>query len=277
MVILGIDPTVFLGPVPDTEVHALMFSLDDRDPGLHVYVLRLGIERFDVDELKERHAVEPTLCLLKRAALIEIAWLVEQLPPDDGVRHARIAGDFNRPEVRAETGLGDERDGRLLAVGAVFFVGCDLAIRVPVIAQLVERQIVSRQHGLPVARVTDVKWNVLFERFEMIWRDLVEPLEDDRDDANGITFVDGERDIHGVMLIVELDVETRDPSVRIAAIRVIGFDPLQVGVETIAVEEIALLRPREPHVDERQLRILARRQRRPQKGGIDGVNPFEGQ
>ena len=243
--------------------------------GLHVRVLRLGIERFDVDELKERHAVEPTLCLLKRAALIEIAWLVEQLPPDHGVRHARIAGDFNRSEVRAGPGLRDERDRRLLAVGAVFFVRRDLAIRVPVIAQLVERQIVSRQHRLPVARVADVKRNVLLKRFEMRGRDLVEPLKDDRDDPNGITLVDGERDVHGVMLIVELDVEAGDPSVRITAIRVVRFDPLQVGVEPITVEEIALLRPREPHVDERQLGILARRESRPQKGGIDGVHPFE--
>src|SRR5262249_6142666 len=88
---------------------------------------------------------------------------------------------------------------------------------------------------------------------------------------------DRERDVDRVAFVVEFDVEIRDASVREPAVCVEGFDALQIGVETIAVEEITLSGPWNTDAKHGHPRLLTRPKATPQRRGIDGVNADERQ
>ena len=81
-VVFGVDARLFLRAVPDAEVHALMRAFGDGDSRRHDVGLLVDVERLDVDELKQRHAVQPPLHVLHAAAAIEIAFLERHLPQD---------------------------------------------------------------------------------------------------------------------------------------------------------------------------------------------------
>src|SRR5258706_1443436 len=100
VVVLGVDTCLLLGSVADAEVHSLMAALDDRHAGSHLRFLALGVERFDVHELKELHRIETTLAVLHHAATVELAWLERQLPSNDGFCDGPGPCYFHGAEVR---------------------------------------------------------------------------------------------------------------------------------------------------------------------------------
>ena len=89
MVVLGVDAPFFFRPVANAEVDPMVLPFRDRHARGDFLRLQLGIERLDVDELKQLHAIQPALRFLDNAAPIEIAWLEGELALDD-VQVARI-------------------------------------------------------------------------------------------------------------------------------------------------------------------------------------------
>ena len=72
-VIFGVDARLLFGAVADAEVHAVVRSLGDGDLHRHFGRLPLERDRFDVDELKQRHAVQTPLRVLDLAPLVDVA------------------------------------------------------------------------------------------------------------------------------------------------------------------------------------------------------------
>ena len=244
MVVLGVDAPFLFRPVADAEVDPMVLPFRDRHARGDFHRLQLGIERLDVDELKQLHAIQPALRFLDNAAPIEIAGLEGELALDDALAHALVAGDFDRAEIRALARLRGEGHLRVLPVGAVVFGGRDLRIREAVVLQFVDRHLVRRDDELPVARRADLERNLFHHLSEMVGWDHVESDEVDGRNRHRFAFLDGHGDVDLILLVVQLDVEAGDARVRIAAIGKERLDALQIGVEARAVE-VVLPSPRE--------------------------------
>src|SRR5436190_318623 len=95
----GVNTPLLLRAVTNSEIDALMPAFNDGDFRPDFRLLRFWIQRLDVDELKQFHAVQPPLRFLNGAPAIQFARFVEQLPADHRIRDAGIAGDFDRSEI----------------------------------------------------------------------------------------------------------------------------------------------------------------------------------
>ena len=114
----GVDAPFFLSPISDAEIHAPVLSFGDRHTSVHDRALLLGVDRFHIDELKQLHRVEASLRFLDNAPAIEVALLEGELPLDDAVAHARVAGKLNLAEMRQRSRFRSEDNRGLLAVRA---------------------------------------------------------------------------------------------------------------------------------------------------------------
>ena len=135
------------------------------------------------------------------------------------------------------------------------------------IAQLVDRHLVRRDDQLPIARPADFQRHALLQVVQMTGRNAVEADEFDGRHPNRLALRNRDRHIDGVLLVVQLDVESGDPRVGIAAIGVKRLDALEIGVEAGPVE-IRLPAPR-------QLRALPRGQHAFQPRLIHRLHPLE--
>ena len=130
VVVLGVDARLLLRAVADAEVHALVVALRHRHADRHFVGLLLRVQRLDVGELEQLHAVQPPLRVLHDAALIEIAGLERQLAADDVLVDALVADDFHRPEMRELARLRRRTSAPPASPSlAVVFAGRDLARR----------------------------------------------------------------------------------------------------------------------------------------------------
>ena len=267
VVVLAVHTGVLLGAVADAEIHALMASFGNADARVHVGPLLLRVHGLDVDELEQFHLVQPPLRLLHDAAPIEIARLEGELPLDDPVADAAVAGDLDAAEMRQWPGLGREDHPCGAAVGAVVLIRGDARIRVTVVAQFVHRQFVRGGHRLPIARLPDDQRVLFLQLLKMIGGHGVEAAELDRRHSDRLPFVDSDRDIDRVLPTVQPDVDVGDARVGEAAVGVEGLDALQVGIKAAAVEGV-LLRPGQLPADDGHHRVLARGQCALQQGDV---------
>ena len=122
---------------------------------------------------------------------------------------------------------------------------------------------------LTIARRADRERRPLSEVRQPIRRQDVETDEVDRAHADGGAFVDRQRHVDGVLLVVELHVEGGDACVRVPAVSVERRDALEIRVEAGVVE--ALLAP------PGQPRALPRGKRRPETRLVDGGHADKGQ
>lgn len=251
MTVAAVGTGLLFGTVADAEVHPLMLAFGDRDPRADVRFLLLGIEHLDVHELEQLHAVEPSLTVLHHAAPIQIAGAIGQLSLDDAGAHRRVPRNLDRTEMRQRSGLGAECDGGFFAALPVVLVRRHLRIRIAELAKFIDRLFMSRNHLLTVSRLSNFQRHGLAQGRLPVGRNDVEPLEVDRHDRDWTSFVDGQCQIDGIPLVVEFDVEGGDAGLGESAVGVERFDPLQVGIETAAVEE-GLPPPRNSRADPRR-------------------------
>src|SRR5262249_27709187 len=106
VVVLRVGAGFLLGSVADPEIQALMLRLDDRDARRHLLGLAIEVERLDVHELEQLHAVEPPFGVLQLAPAVQVARLVRNRPADDADADRAIAGDLYLTEARDFSGLG---------------------------------------------------------------------------------------------------------------------------------------------------------------------------
>ena len=125
----------------------------------------------------------------------------------------------------------------------------------------------GRDHELTVARLADLERDFLLEICEVRGGDDVKARKIDRGDLHRLAFDDRQRDVDGVLLVVQLDVESGDARIRKAAVGVERLNALQVGIEPRAIE-IVFPAPR-------QLRAFARRERRLEPRIIDCLDALE--
>ena len=135
------------------------------------------------------------------------------------------------------------------------------------ILQLVDRHLVGRDHQLTIARLSDLERRPFLQSVKVRGWNRLEADEIDRGDLHRLALGNRHGDVGGILLVVELDVESGDAGVRISTIVVERLDSFQIGVETRAVE-ITLAAPR-------QLRALTGRQRVLQAGFVNGFDAFE--
>ena len=162
-----------------------MVALADSHARRHFFWLLIDLERLDRHELKQFHPIETALRVLHQAAPVQVAGLVGDLALDDAIADAAIAGDLDRPEMRELTGLGHERQGRVLAGRAGALVDQHLGVRVAVIAQFVERHLLGRDHLLPIARKAGLQRYGRGHFAKMVCRDGIEADEVDGRDRIG--------------------------------------------------------------------------------------------
>ena len=266
-VIFGVDARLFFRAVADTEVHTLVRALGDGDPRRHDVGLLLDVHGLHVDELKERHAVQLSLQVLHPAPPVDVTRLERDLPQDDVVADALVALHRGGPEMCDLARFTDEGELGLQSVGAVVFVDSHLRVRIAMVPQLVERHLARRQHLLFVSRLVQLNRRVLLHRVQVRFRNDVEALVVDRGDDDGLAFVDGQRDVDGVLFRAQRDVEAADSRVRIAAIAVERRNAFEIVVELRAVEE-AFRAPEE-------LRARLRHERVRQRAFIDALHALE--
>ena len=186
MVVFGVDARLFFGAVADAEVDALVLALRDRDARRHFGRLQLLVERLDVGELEQLHAVQPPLGVLHQAAPVEIARLEGQLRGESR-RRRRSCCPKSRPARSSASlpGFGRERQAsRPSRSSPVSSCVVTFAYGIAVIAQLVERQFVRRDDQLAIARLTDFERHALLHLGEVVRRDDVEADEVDRGDRD---------------------------------------------------------------------------------------------
>ena len=143
----------------------------------------------------------------------------------------------------------------------------DGGIRVAVILHLVQRGLARDLRERAIERLPGLQRNAILEACEMPRRQHVEAVVLDRFDDIRLSFIDVDRDVDGILLLVQLHVEGPDLRVRIAAVAIEGGHPLQVAVELIA-REVMLGAPR-------KFRALRRRQRGAQLTFLDGLDAGE--
>ena len=118
VVVLALDPRLFFRAVADAEVYPLMLAFRDGDARAHLGIVAFGIQRFDVDELKQLHSIQPPLRILHDAAAVQVAGPVRQLSSDHVLSDAAVAHDFDRTEVREGPGFCGEGEGDVAVTGA---------------------------------------------------------------------------------------------------------------------------------------------------------------
>src|SRR5262245_55050190 len=267
MVVLAIDAAVLLGSVVDAEIHALVFTFRNRDAGRYLRRFLLGVHGLDVDELEQLHLIELALGVLDHAAAVEVAWLEIELPQDHAIADRRVARNLDRAEIGQRSRCRRERQSDLLRRRPGLFVRGDTGIGMAVVSELVDGHLVRGDDERAVARLAGLDRKPRLETVQAIGGNVFEPGEVDRGDENRIAFrdADGDRDL--VLRVVELYVEPGDARVRIAAIGVERLDPLQVGIESSAVE-VVLAAPG-------KLRALACRERAAQARLFNGLDAAE--
>ena len=179
MAVLSVDARLFFGAVADAEVHPLVLSLRHRDARRHIRRLQLLVERLDVGELEQLHAVQPPLGVLDEGPAIQIARLVGQLAANHIVADALVARYFHRTEVGELARIGDELQTGFLRSGSRLLLRAHLRVGKAVVAQLVDRQFVNRDHQLEVARLTHPERCALFHLGQVLFRNDVEADEFD--------------------------------------------------------------------------------------------------
>src|SRR6516164_11097870 len=109
VVIFRLGAGLFFGAVADTKIYPIVAALGDGYLRRHVLRLLFLLQRLDVDELEQLHAVQPALRRLQGASPEQIARLVAQLPLDDAVVDRLVAGDIDGSEMSQSAGIGRER------------------------------------------------------------------------------------------------------------------------------------------------------------------------
>ena len=137
------------------------------------------------------------------------------------------------------------------------------------LAELGHRQLQRGHDVLAIARRADSERRPFPEAGDPIRRENSEIDEIDRAHGDRRAFVDSDRHVHAVLLVVQLDIERGDPRVGVPAVGVEGRDSLEVLVEAGAVERV-LATPRQPGA-------LARGERPAQTALVDGGHADEGQ
>ena len=165
--------------------------------------------------------------------------------------------------------FGRERHRRFLATAPIVLSGGDLAVRKPVILQLVHRHLVRAGHELPIARLPHLQRHALLQIVEMCRRNDVESGKIDRTNEHRLAFRDRDRQIDFVLPVVELHVEAGDARVGESTIGVERLHALQVRVEARTVEDIFLAPG--------HFRTLAGRERIVQAADVNRVDAVEGE
>ncbi len=234
VVILAVDARFFFRAIADAEVHPLMLALRHGHARAHLGILPFGVQHFDVDELKQLHAIEAPLRVLYDAAAVQLTGFIGQLPPDHVVADAAVAHDLDRAEVRKRPWFRGKGEGEVSAVGA--FGGGHARVWIPVIAQLVDGHLVRRDDQLSIARLVDFQRQAFLEPVQMIGRNDIETDEFNGRHPDRLALGNRHGHIHGILLVVQLHVESGDPRVGISTIGVKRLDPLEIGVEAGPVE-----------------------------------------
>jgi hypothetical protein len=89
-----------------------------------------------------------------------------------------VADDLDRPEAGLRAGLGNELDGDFV-LRARYLVRRDPGVREPVLPELVQGELLRREHLLAIPRGADPDPGVVAESVEPSERDGVEAAEDD--------------------------------------------------------------------------------------------------
>ncbi len=206
----------------------------------------------DVDEVEELHRVEPALTLAQLALLEQLSGSERELAANDAVVDARRALHFNPSDIGEPPGfraVGDDVQpiGRPVAYRDLHF-----RTRVSVVLELVEHRLAAGLQQRPIERLARLERQPGLELVAMLFWNRVEARDHDPLDANRFAFLDVDAEAHGFLIVAETDVERTHARIRIAAIFVKGHDPLEVGLEFLAVEVL----PRAPWAasDSRQLR-----------------------
>jgi len=160
------------------------------------------------------------------------------------IADALVSLNLHVAEVRQLSRLGGERDHRFASVLPVVFRRVHLRVWIAVILQLVHRHLVRADHELAISRLSDRERHPALEIGEMIGRDNVEAFEVDGRHVDGLAFGDGQRDVDGVLLLVQVHVEAGDARVGKSAIGIESLDTLEVRVEPRSIE-VCLLAPRQ--------------------------------
>ncbi len=245
-----------------------MLPLRHRDPRRHFRRLELLVERLDVGKLEQLHAVQPPLGVLHEAPAIQIAWLVGQLAANHIVADALVAGHFHRTEVGDLARFGDEPQRGFLRGRSRLLLRVHLRVRKAVVAQLVDRQFVSRHHQLAVARLTHLQRRARSHFGQVRFRNDVEADEFDGCDLDRLSLRHGDGQLDGILFVVELDVESGDAGIGISAIGVKGLDAFEIRLEPRTVE-VVLLAPGDD-------RAFLGRQHRSKARLVDRIDALEG-
>ena len=119
VVVLAVDPRLLFRAIADAEVHPLMLAFRHGDARAHFGILAFGVQRLDVDELKQLHGVQAPLRVLHDAAAVQIAGFEGQLPPDHALADAAVARDFDGTEMRQGPGFRGEGQRDVAIVAAL--------------------------------------------------------------------------------------------------------------------------------------------------------------
>jgi hypothetical protein len=98
--VLGVHSCLLFGAVANAKIDALMFAFRHRNPGRHFFRLKLLVLRFDVDELKQLHPIQPSLRILDEAAAIDVA-AERQLTLNDPIAHRLLPEISTAPNARS--------------------------------------------------------------------------------------------------------------------------------------------------------------------------------
>ena len=100
------------------------------------------------------------------------------------------------------------------------------------VAQLVQRHLVHRHDELTIARLAWLERGPFFQIVEVSGRNDVESDEVNRGQFHWLAFDDRHRDVDGILLVVELDVEGGDARIGIASVGIKRLDALEICVES---------------------------------------------
>ena len=254
--------------VADAEVHLAVFAFGKRDFRRHeLGLLPFGDFRFDVRELKCLNLIELALAFFDVTEAIPAAGPKRELPQDNGVADARVAGDFDRTVSRQRPRRRRNRQDARVVVAADAIRQANGGVRVPVILHFVQRGLARDLRERAIERLPRLQRNAVLELGEMPRGNHIETVELDRLDDGRLSLIDIDRDVDGILFRAQLHIERLDLRVGITAVAIERRHAFEIGVEPVA-GEVMLGTPRE-------LRALHGRQSGAQLTFLDGLDTGE--